>query len=282
MTEYVSRLDDGDETKLQVLGNTAATEDGSSNGTFFGVVLLVCRGKVTLTLCFLQLFCYNCLADMTCSSFTYYYDEAHEYVERARKCLATEVAALVVESYKRSYNNMVMDYCTLLPVGNTVAEGRRVLIHNMWNERIKGAKRNVEVWQALLVARPLVLPPTEDAETWIKFASLCHKVEELVDPETTPETDLALDLSRTNVHQLTTQSGIPGSSNVSLIARVYLKLGTWQWALPPILEDDSIPEILGAFRHATHCATKWAKAWHKWALLNTAVMSHYMRSFPSI
>ena len=43
------------------------------------------------------------------------------------------------------------------------------------------------------------------------------------------------------------------------------------------------PEILGAFRHATHCATKWAKAWHKWALFNTAVMSHYtFRSFPSI
>ncbi|XP_047975859.1 serine/threonine-protein kinase TOR-like isoform X2 [Salvia hispanica] len=312
MAEYVSRLDDGDETKLRVLGNTAATGDGSSNGTFFRAVLLVRRGK---------------------------YDEAREYVERARKCLATEVAALVVESYERAYSNMVriqqlseleevMDYCTL-PVGNTVAEGRRVLIRNMWNERIKGAKRNVEVWQALLAVRSLVLPPTEDAETWIKFASLCRKSGRIsqarstltkllqFDPETTPETvkyhgdpqvilayleyqwsigdehkrkdafcrlkDLASDLSRTNVHQPTTQSGIPGCSNVSLIARVYLKLGTWQWALSPVLDDDSIPEILGAFRHATHCATKWAKAWHKWALFNTAVMSHYtLRSFPSI
>ncbi|XP_042007638.1 serine/threonine-protein kinase TOR-like [Salvia splendens] len=312
MAEYVSRLDDGDETKLRVLGNTAATGDGSSNGTFFRAVLLVRRGK---------------------------YDEAREYVERARKCLATEVAALVVESYERAYSNMVriqqlseleevMDYCTLLTVGNTVAEGRRVLIRNMWNERIKGAKRNVEVWQALLAVRSLVLPPTEDAETWIKFASLCRKSGRIsqarstltkllqFDPETTPETvryhgdpqvilayleyqwsigdehkrkdafcrlkDLASDLSRTNV-QPTTQPGIPGCSSVSLIARVYLKLGTWQWALSPVLDDDSIPEILGAFRHATHCATKWAKAWHKWALFNTAVMSHYtLRSFPSI
>ncbi|XP_047947439.1 serine/threonine-protein kinase TOR-like isoform X2 [Salvia hispanica] len=312
MAEYVSRLDDGDETKLRVLGNTAATGDGSSNGTFFRAVLLVRRGK---------------------------YEEAREYVERARKCLATEVAALVVESYERAYSNMVriqqlseleevMDYCTL-PVGNTVAEGRRVLIRNMWNERIKGAKRNVEVWQALLAVRSLVLPPTEDAETWIKFASLCRKSGRIsqarstltkllqFDPETTPETvryhgdpqvilaylkyqwsigddhkrkdafcrlkDLALDLSRTPVHQPITQSGILGCSNVSLIARVYLKLGTWQWALSSVLDDDSIPEILGAFRHATHCATKWAKAWHKWALFNTAVMSHYtFRSFPSI
>ena len=46
MAEYVSRLDDGDETKLRGLGNTAATGDGSSKDTFFRVVLLVRRGKV--------------------------------------------------------------------------------------------------------------------------------------------------------------------------------------------------------------------------------------------
>ncbi|GKD70326.1 serine/threonine-protein kinase TOR isoform X2, partial [Tanacetum coccineum] len=34
-------------------------------------------------------------------------------------------------------------------------------------------------------------------------------------------------------------------------------------------------EILSSFRHATLCATKWAKAWHTWALFSTAVMSHY-------
>ncbi|XP_011088032.1 serine/threonine-protein kinase TOR [Sesamum indicum] len=312
MAEYVSRLDDGDETKLRVLGNTAATGDGSSNGTFFRAVLLVRRGK---------------------------YDEAREYVERARKCLATEVAALVLESYERAYSNMVriqqlseleevIDYCTL-PVGNPVAEGRRLLIRNMWNERIKGAKRNVEVWQALLSVRSLVLPPIEDAETWIKFASLCRKSGRIsqarstltkllqFDPETTPDTvryhgdpqvilaylkyqwslgedhrrkeafarlkDLAMDLSRTPVLQQTTQSGMTGSSNMPLVARVYLKLGTWQWALSPGLDDDSIQEILAAFRNATHYATKWAKAWHKWALFNTAVMSHYtLRSYPSI
>ncbi|CAI9293009.1 unnamed protein product [Lactuca saligna] len=61
--------------------NNAATGDGGSNGTFFRVVLLVRREK---------------------------YDEALEYVERARKCLATELAALVI------------DYCTLL-VGNSIS-----------------------------------------------------------------------------------------------------------------------------------------------------------------
>ncbi|CAA2983774.1 serine threonine- kinase TOR isoform X1 [Olea europaea subsp. europaea] len=279
MSEYVSRLDDGDETKLRVLGNTAATGDGSSNGTFFRAVLLVRRGK---------------------------HDEARDYVERARKCLATELAALVLESYERAYSNMVrvqqlseleevIDYCTL-PVGNPIAEDRKALIRNMWNERIKGTKRNVEVWQALLAVRSLVLPPTQDAETWIKFASLCRKSGRLsqarstllqlleFDPEITPETvryhgdpqvilaylkyqwslgedhrrkesftrlqDLAKDLSRTPVLRQASQSSLLGSSNVPLLARVYLKLGNWQWALSPGLNDDSIqglPNVAGQF-----------------------------------
>ena len=38
----------------------------------------------------------------------------------------------------------MIDYCTL-PVESPIADGRRELIRNMWNERIKGTKRNVEV-----------------------------------------------------------------------------------------------------------------------------------------
>ncbi|KAK3002104.1 hypothetical protein RJ639_022559 [Escallonia herrerae] len=339
MAEYVSRLDDGDETKLRVLGNTAATGDGGSNGTFFRAVLLVRRGK---------------------------YDEAREYVERARKCLATELAALVLESYERAYSNMVrvqqlseleevINYCTL-PVGNSVAEGRRALIRNMWNERIKGAKRNVEllggspdtwrfnlvimcylitvlvisvVWQALLAVRALVLPPTDDSETWLKFVSLCRKSGRIsqarstlvkllqFDPEATPESvqyhgppqvmlaylkyqwslgedhrrkeafirlqDLAIELSSTPTLPTSSPTVSMGVSSVPLIARVYLTLGTWHRALSPGLDDDTIQEILKAFRNATHWATKWAKAWHTWALFNTAAMSHYtLRGLPSI
>ncbi|KAM1457734.1 hypothetical protein ACFX13_035729 [Malus domestica] len=314
MAEYVSRLDDGDETKLRGLGNTAASGDGSSNGTFFRAVLLVRRGK---------------------------YDEARQYVERARKCLATELAALVLESYERAYGNMVrvqqlseleevIDYCTL-PLGNPVAEGRRALIRNMWNERIQGAKRNVEVWQALLAVRALVLPPTEDIDTWLKYAYLCRKsgrisqarstLVELLqyDPETSPESvrydgppqvmlayleyqwslgedikrkeafarlqNLAIELSSRPSIQPVTPSVLVSSSSlrVPLIARVHLILGDWNWALSPGLDDDSIQEILNAFRTATQCANKWAKAWHKWALFNTAVMSLYtVRGYASV
>uniref|UniRef100_A0ACD5YK47 Uncharacterized protein n=1 Tax=Avena sativa TaxID=4498 RepID=A0ACD5YK47_AVESA len=68
MSEYVSRLDDGDEKKLCSLDNTSASGDGSSNGSFFRAVLSVHCKK---------------------------YEEARVYVEKARRCLATELAALV-------------------------------------------------------------------------------------------------------------------------------------------------------------------------------------------
>ncbi|KAG4987303.1 hypothetical protein JHK84_029895 [Glycine max] len=314
MAEYVSRLDDGDETKLRGLGNTAASSDGSSSGTFFRAVLLVRRGK---------------------------YDEAREYVERARKCLATELAALVLESYERAYSNMVrvqqlseleevIDYRTL-PIGNRVADERRALIRNMWTQRIEGAKSNVEVWQALLAVRALVLPPVEDVESWLKFASLCRKSGRIsqakstlvkllqYDPEKSPENvryhgppqvmlaylkyqwslgedskrreafirlqNLAMELSSAPNIQPVTPSSFTNGLNLSvpLLARVYLNLGSWQWSLSPGLVDESIKDILNAFTKATQYANKWAKAWHKWALFNTAVMSHYtLRGFPDV
>ncbi|XP_048128359.1 serine/threonine-protein kinase TOR isoform X2 [Rhodamnia argentea] len=312
MAEYVSRLDDGDETKLRGLGNAAANGDGSSNGTFFRAVLLVRRGK---------------------------YDEAREYVERARKCLATELAALVLESYDRAYTNMVrvqqlleleevIDYSTL-PLGNTVAEGRRALIRNMWTERIKGVKRNVEVWQGLLAVRALVLPPTEDIETWLKFSSLCRKSGRIsqarstlikllqFDPETSENVgyrgppqvmlaylkyqwslgedikrkeaffrlqNLVVELSSATNLQAISPIGLSSKSpSARLLARVYLTLGSWQWALSPGLDEETIKEILNAFGSATQCEPKWAKAWHKWALFNTAVMSHYtLRGYPNV
>ncbi|WOK94449.1 serine/threonine-protein kinase TOR [Canna indica] len=298
MAEYVSKLDDGDESKLRMLGNTAANGDGSSNGAFFRAVLLVRREK---------------------------YDDARTYVERARKCLATELAALVLESYERAYSNMVrvqqlseleevIDYCSL-PVGNPVADGRRELIRNMWKERIQGTKRNVEVWQAILAVRELVLPPSEDIETWLKFASLCRKNGRIsqarstlikllqYDPDSSPENwlchghaqvklaylkyqwSLSDDFKRmdafSRLQELTMQLDDPKRkerlqlSSDPLLARAYLTLGTWKRALSPGLDDCSIEDIRTSLKKATEFAPDWAKAWHTWALFNTAVMSHY-------
>ena len=51
----------------------------------------------------------------------------------------------------------------------------RELTRDVWRTRLKGVQRNVDVWQALLSVRQLVLPMHEDTHTHLKFASLCRK-----------------------------------------------------------------------------------------------------------
>uniref|UniRef100_A0A9I9ED55 PIK-related kinase FAT domain-containing protein n=1 Tax=Cucumis melo TaxID=3656 RepID=A0A9I9ED55_CUCME len=108
---------------------------------------------------------------------------------------------------RSAISDLVIYYCTP-PVGNPVIKGQRALIRNICIERIQRAKRNVEVpmhfpfcshrlnflfIQTLnpisnlaitinfvdltisLAIRALVLPPIQDIETWLKFASLCRK-----------------------------------------------------------------------------------------------------------
>ncbi|KAL7610857.1 hypothetical protein Lser_V15G13977 [Lactuca serriola] len=79
--------------------NTATTGDGGSNGTFFRVVLVVRREK---------------------------YDEALEYVERARKCLATELAALVIDYYTLLVGNSISLNASL-PAANRPVHGPPIL-----------------------------------------------------------------------------------------------------------------------------------------------------------
>ncbi|KAG6502470.1 hypothetical protein ZIOFF_034749 [Zingiber officinale] len=88
----------------------------------------------------------------------------------------------------------------------------------------------------------------------------------------------------TNAHSMTPI--VPGNapnSSIPLLARAYLQLGTWKRALSPILDDDSIQEILVPLKNAAHYAKAWAKAWHMWALFNTAVIPHYtLRGCPDV
>ena len=149
-------------------------------------------------------------------------DEAREHIASARDALGAELAALVTESYDRSYGGMirvqqlteleeVIEYTELGRVleeytagngggnpraGHSVGEGsipgaggsipgsfdagrvatrRRETIRRMWRDRIYGVQRKVEVWQALLAVRSLVLPAAEETSTWLKFASLNRK-----------------------------------------------------------------------------------------------------------
>ena len=68
-----------------------------------------------------------------------------------------------------------MAECSHAAGDESAAEARRALTRDMWRGRLRGVQRNVEVWQALLSVRTLVLPMHQDTHTWLKFASLCRK-----------------------------------------------------------------------------------------------------------
>ncbi|KAI3435635.1 hypothetical protein D9Q98_001694 [Chlorella vulgaris] len=131
------------------------------------------------------------------------YAAAAVAVERARDLLGTDLAALVGESYERAYADMLrvqqlteleeilavkreeqaaveaaaIGGAALATVGYLPMSGAsgKVLMQSMWNGRLKGVQRNVEVWQALLSVRRLMLDMHEDSATWLKYASLCRK-----------------------------------------------------------------------------------------------------------
>ena len=66
-----------------------------------------------------------------------------------------------------------------------------------------------------------------------------------------------------------------------LVARAFLRLGQWRWALAEDMDDSTLTDVLTAFRAATDSCTRWAKAWHHWALFNAAAMEHYQRILPA-
>ncbi|XP_004346781.2 TOR pathway phosphatidylinositol 3-kinase TorA [Capsaspora owczarzaki ATCC 30864] len=109
------------------------------------------------------------------------FPSAHHFITVTRDLLDTELTALAGESYNRAYGVVVR--VQMLAELEEVMQyklyadqpDRQQIIRHTWMKRLRGCQRNVEVWQRILKVRSLVIPPHEDKETWIKFASLCRK-----------------------------------------------------------------------------------------------------------
>lgn len=111
--------------------------------------------------------------------------QAKTFINEARNVAASELTALMGESYSRAYSVVVRiqqlaeleeisEYMNLNP---KVEEDRERRQHTLqiWKKRIQGADRNVEVWQALLSVRSLVEPPANNVRWWTKFGNLVRK-----------------------------------------------------------------------------------------------------------
>ena len=165
MAEYVSMIESSGTlgTSSSTPGVTGPMVNVAATSTFLHAVLKIHEGEIA---------------------------EGLAHIEQSRELLATELTARVGESYERAYGDMVrvqqlveleevIEYSRVAVGGAAEAAkdqgDRRELIRQMWHDRLWGVQRNVEVWQALLSVRSLVLPVSEDSDTWLKFASLCRK-----------------------------------------------------------------------------------------------------------
>lgn len=109
------------------------------------------------------------------------FDEAEKHIFAARDLLVTEISALINESYTRAYGVVVrtqiiaeleeiIDYKKSSHNSTKRAHYRKV-----WDQRLLGTQKNVDIWQRVLRVRSLVVKPKQDMQIWIKFANLCRK-----------------------------------------------------------------------------------------------------------
>lgn len=158
------------------------------------------------------------------------YGEAARYVDLARRNLGVELTALVSESYGRAYNCMlrvqqlteldeIIEFCRLRERNCSEDEPRMQLLRQMWSRRIAGVKQDVDIWQALLLPRSLVLSMDEERQTWIQFASLNRKAGRLEQARRTLVRLLGYDPKQRKQYE----AGYGASSGAPDVMLAYLK-----------------------------------------------------------
>ncbi|XP_066259712.1 serine/threonine-protein kinase mTor [Euwallacea similis] len=235
------------------------------------------------------------------------YKLAQDFINISRDMIDTELTAMAGESYQRAYGAMVhvqmLSELEEVMQYKLVPE-RRETLKQMWWERLQAGQKLVEDWQKLIQVHSLVLQPHEDVNSWLKYAALCRKNGSVkpsgktlimllgYDPELTPHKPLpvsqpqvtyayckhlwhvgerqrAFDQLQRFLTSYVQMEGVDSSveERHRLLARCYLKLGTWQESLDDI-NPVSIRSVLMCYEKATEYDKNWYKAWHSWAYIN--------------
>ncbi|XP_033096355.1 serine/threonine-protein kinase mTOR-like [Anneissia japonica] len=107
-----------------------------------------------------------------------HFAQAQQCINKARDILDTELTARAGESYNRAYGAMVnVQMLSELEeiIQYKLVPERQEVIKQIWWDRLQGCQRNVEDWQKMIQVRSLVISPTDDRRTRLKYASLCRK-----------------------------------------------------------------------------------------------------------
>ena len=109
------------------------------------------------------------------------FDDARLHIEKARQGLDNEMSALLGESYTRAYGvvvrvQMLAELDEMLVYKQSSDDPvKQATMRETWDRRLRGCKREIDVWQRMLKIRALVVSPRENVDTQIKFANLCRK-----------------------------------------------------------------------------------------------------------
>ncbi|KAJ2807852.1 phosphatidylinositol kinase- protein kinase tor1 [Coemansia guatemalensis] len=107
--------------------------------------------------------------------------EAERYIAEARSEIEPNLTAYISESYSRGYSQVFR--CQLLTeLEEAMAfkaahddNERRAAIVSTWRQRLAGIQQDVGMWQRLLHLRSMVLRPSLDLDTWIKYVNMARK-----------------------------------------------------------------------------------------------------------
>nr|CCC89934.1 unnamed protein product [Trypanosoma congolense IL3000] len=111
------------------------------------------------------------------------YDDASSAISEGRKLLLEELSGLLHQSYTRAYEGLVVAQ-KLSELEEIVAAKRAETSSSMqhltrvvrvWEQRIEMMSPTVSAWSEVLGVRGLLVPPSEDVTTRLRFVNLCRR-----------------------------------------------------------------------------------------------------------
>lgn len=119
----------------------------------------------------------NTICSIHCNNFK----DAEDHLKKTRELIMKDITNMGNESYSRLYNlitrvQVVTELEEVIEYKSASTKtNKRNRIKHMWNKRINGVQKNVDIWSNFLQVRSLVLSPKEQSDISIKFANLCRK-----------------------------------------------------------------------------------------------------------
>lgn len=107
------------------------------------------------------------------------YNKAKDYIRQCREYLHLTLSTLIHEGYNRCYLQLVKlqhlsEMEEIIEYKSHIGNDENKL-RNIWNKRLSGCQKNINVWNKILLVRSLVLKKSDNLHSWLKFSSLCRK-----------------------------------------------------------------------------------------------------------